>query len=319
MIATHLVNELQKSSNLLAFSAGVDSTALFFLLVEAGVEFDLIMVDYNLRDQSKAEVAYAKHLCKIYKKELFLHETNIEKSSNLEKQARDIRYQFFDETITQEGYDFLLTAHQLNDRLEWFLMQLSKGSGVDGLMGMEEVSERSGYKLLRPLLPYTKTRLRDYLITHNYHYFEDKSNDDQTLTRNYFRHNFSNRLIEEFGEGIERSFNYLDHERTLLDTLEILYNKDEYYIISSTSPYQDQIAIDKILKRLGLIISKAQRDEILRTKDCVVSGQIAVVYQDDQIHIAPFIEVVMEKEFKESMRIKRVPAKIRGYIYDRET
>ena len=67
------VEEMRSRQNLLAFSGGVDSSALFFLLLESGIEFDMAMVDYGLRPEREREIAYARELSARYDKRLFLH------------------------------------------------------------------------------------------------------------------------------------------------------------------------------------------------------------------------------------------------------
>ena len=62
-------SEIKNQKNLLAFSAGIDSSALFFLLIEKDIPFDIAIVNYNLRAQSNDEVSYAKELAKKYNKE----------------------------------------------------------------------------------------------------------------------------------------------------------------------------------------------------------------------------------------------------------
>ena len=126
---------IKESKNLLAFSAGIDSTALFFLLLEDNISFDIAIVDYNLREQSKKEIAYAKELAKTYNKKIFIKEVFLD-GSNFEKKARDVRYTFFKEITEEYNYNTLLTAHQLDDKLEWFMMQLSKGAGLYELIGL---------------------------------------------------------------------------------------------------------------------------------------------------------------------------------------
>ena len=68
---------IRNQKNLLAFSAGVDSSALFFLLLEQSIPFDIAIVNYNLRVQSKDEVFYAKNLASKYKKNIFLSSSNL--------------------------------------------------------------------------------------------------------------------------------------------------------------------------------------------------------------------------------------------------
>ncbi len=93
-------------------------------------------------------------------------------TAHFEKKARDFRYEFFESLIAIEGYDTLLTAHQLNDQLEWLLMRLTKGAGVSELIGLEEVTKRENYTLVRPLLEYSKEELFTYLQHNKYPYFD---------------------------------------------------------------------------------------------------------------------------------------------------
>ena len=121
MLKQSTINLLKSSRNLLAFSAGVDSTALFFLLLQNEVPFDIAIVDYNLRAASKDEVEYARKLAKVHGKNIYEHSVLLT-GSNFEAEARDVRYDFFRRIIAVNSYDTLVTAHQLNDKTEWFLM-----------------------------------------------------------------------------------------------------------------------------------------------------------------------------------------------------
>ena len=114
---------LQNKKPLLAFSHGVDSTALFYLLDGAGVSFDCAMVNYQTRPSSLSEELSAKDLCKKYHKNLYIHRAYLKlENSNFENSARDIRYKFFAKIMCEYDYDALILAHQLNDSLEWLLM-----------------------------------------------------------------------------------------------------------------------------------------------------------------------------------------------------
>ena len=180
---------IETTKNLLAFSGGIDSTALFFLMIKEDIPFDIAIVNYNQRSQSKDETIYATQLAHKYNKKCFTTIYEDDKKFS-EKSARDFRHNFFDEIIKKEKYESLITAHQLNDKCEWFLMQFTKGAGVSELSGMQEISYKNGYKVLKPLLAYTKQQLQDYLDLNNIKYFIDETNKDQKYKRNYFRHNF---------------------------------------------------------------------------------------------------------------------------------
>ncbi|MDF1878554.1 tRNA lysidine(34) synthetase TilS, partial [Sulfurimonas sp. SAG-AH-194-C20] len=206
---------LQNKKNLLAFSAGVDSTALLFLLLENKIPFDVAIVDYGLREESKDEVSYAKELALKYNFNCYVY-TAPEVQTNFEANARKIRYDFFEELIQKHQYDNLLTAHHLGDRFEWMLMQFCKGAGCVELSGMQVVDKRSTYTLVRPLLHLDKQELLVYLHDNQIKYFEDSSNNDESYKRNEFRHNYAKPLLEKYLPGIKKSFEYIDEDITEL-------------------------------------------------------------------------------------------------------
>ncbi|MFY9088170.1 tRNA lysidine(34) synthetase TilS [Arcobacter aquimarinus] len=308
---------IKNQKNLLAFSAGVDSSALFFLLLRQNISFDIAIVDYNLRFQSKEEISYAKELAIKYNKRIFIKDIKLENNSNFEKMARDIRYKFFEEIILENSYENLITAHQLNDKLEWFFMQLSKGAGLIELIGFNEFEQKENYKIYKPLLNITKNELEIYLKENNYKYFIDNSNFDEKYKRNYFRHNFANKFLEEFSNGVKNSFQYLQNDLNSLniqtkpikkiEELEIFLNqKDDNLNIR---------IIDLNLKKRGILLSSAQRDEILKQKEITVCHKINISIEKDYIWIAPKLTITMDKNFKERCRLLKIPQNIRAYLY----
>ena len=107
MISQNVLDRLSLGANLLAFSHGIDSTALFYILHEAGVKFDLAIVDHNVREQSKFEVKSAKELASKFGKKIYIKSVNLGKS-NFEKNAREARYEFFGEICQKYGYEHLI-------------------------------------------------------------------------------------------------------------------------------------------------------------------------------------------------------------------
>ncbi|AXX84054.1 tRNA lysidine(34) synthetase TilS [Aliarcobacter skirrowii] len=310
-------SEIKSSKNLLAFSAGIDSTALFFLLLNSNISFDIAIVDYNIREQSKEEVAHAKNLAKKFNKKIYKKDIFLENLSNFEKQARDIRYNFFEEIIKKNSYDFLITAHQLNDKFEWFLMQLSKGAGLIELLGMSEIEDKEFYKIYRPLLNFSKDELISYLENKNIKYFVDESNIDEKYKRNYFRNSFSNSFLKEFKEGVKSSFNFLHNDLNSLnidfypikkiEELEIFKNQNDNNL--------NLRVIDKSLKKRGILLSSLQREEIIKQKELTIAHKINIAITENYIFIAPKIKINMPKDFKEKCRVKKLPKNIREYIF----
>ncbi len=310
------ISKINTKKNLLAFSGGVDSSALFFLLLQNNIPFDIAIVDYNIRVQSKDEVLYAKELAKKYKKEVFVKEITEDIPSNFEKRARDLRYNFFDEIIEKNSYESLITAHQLNDKLEWFLMQFSKGAGIVELLSFEEITLRKNYQIIKPMLNISRDEILHFLEQNSIKYFIDESNEDTKYKRNYFRKNYANKFLDEYKDGIKKSFEYLKKDKESLHKEELIFQEKELEIFKVSNDFNIDIrTIDKSLKRRGILLSKASKDEILKQKECVISHKISVAISEDFIYICPYIKDIMPKKFKEKCRIKQIPKNIRAYIF----
>ncbi|MFY4802812.1 tRNA lysidine(34) synthetase TilS [Aliarcobacter butzleri] len=308
---------IKESKNLLAFSAGVDSSALFFLLLKQNIPFDIAIVNYNVRVQSKDEVNYAKNLALKYNKQIYIKDIKLESTSNFEKTARDIRYKFFEEIIDENSYETLITAHQLNDKLEWFLMQFTKGAGLVELIGFNEFEQKENYKVYKPLLEITKEELKNFLKQENIKYFIDNSNFDEKYKRNYFRHNFSDKLLNDYSNGIKKSFKYLQDDINSLN-IEITPIKafDELEIYKNQNDNNLNIRIiDNSLKKRGFLLSSGQREEILKQKEITISHKINISIKEDLIWICPNVSSIMDKKFKETCRINKIPKNVRNYIY----
>ena len=304
----------KNKKNLLAFSGGIDSTALFFIMLGKNIKFDVAIVDYNQREQSKEEVKYAQKLCALYNKKCFIKEFPKDLKFS-EKSARDFRYKFFEYLIEYENYKNLLTAHQLNDRLEWFLMQMGKGAGLSELVGITSYENRDNYNLIRPLLEHTKQELQKYLDKKNIKYFIDESNFDEKYKRNHIRASYSEQFLEEYSKGIKKSFEYLQKDKKSLFQNTTIYNKDELTIFDFDGDENIAIRlIDKELKKRGILISRATRDEIIFQKEIIVSDKIAISITEVQIWIAPKCDEIMSKEFKEKCRLNRIPKNVRSYL-----
>ncbi|QDF30114.1 tRNA lysidine(34) synthetase TilS [Halarcobacter anaerophilus] len=311
------INTINTSRNLLAFSGGVDSSALFFILLENNIPFDLAIVNYNVREQSKQEVEYAKFLAKKYNKKIYLKDVKFEDNSNFEKKARDSRYSFFEKIIEENSYETLITAHQLNDKLEWFFMQLSRGAGLIELISFEEITKKETYRIYRPLLNITKEELKTYLKENSIKYFVDETNFDERYRRNYFRKNFSDNFLKEFKEGVKRSFEYLKEDINSLNIEEkALLKEKELEVFKNLNDDNLNIRnIDLSLKKRGILLTKAQRDEILKQKELVISHKISINITTKYIFISPYEKEIMPKDFKEKCRVNKIPKNIRAYIF----
>ncbi len=315
MLDLECVDLCKNKKNLLAFSAGVDSTALFFLLIDQNIDFDIAIVDYNQRDQSKLEITYAKELAKKYNKNIFIKE--YKQNSFSEKKARDFRYDFFDDMVQTKGYETVLMAHQLNDQFEWLLMQFSKGAGLIELLGLHKIEQKQSYSLIRPLLDISKDELISYLEQNKIKYFVDHTNKDTKFTRNKIREKYSNEFIKEYSIGVQKSFEYLHEDyNSLIKSGKLIFNQKDLYIFSYNDDENVALrVIDIQLKKMGILISSKTRAEIIKNKEVVVSHKIAIALKNNLIFIAPIYNKTIPKEFKEIYRKNGIPKNIRAYIY----
>ncbi|OQX59651.1 MAG: tRNA lysidine(34) synthetase TilS [Helicobacteraceae bacterium 4484_230] len=316
MIDPKTVPFLQEGKNLLAFSGGVDSSALFFLLLEKKIDFDIAIVNYHTREQSDKEVSYAKKLADSYGKKCFIHHADLSQN-NFEAEARRVRYQFFDTLFKSYGYTNLITAHQLDDRFEWFLMQVCKGAGSHGLSGMQSIEHFDGHTRIRPLLQQSKAALLQYLNNHDIRYYIDESNSDERYRRNYFRQRFSGIMLEKYEQGIRNTLNYLQEEKERLSGKipEITTIEKLFCFQTPDSRHMCMTMIDKILKADGFLMRMGDKNRLKTQNDTVVGRVYAVSITPLFTIIAPFESAVMTKEFKEKCRKTGISANLRPYLF----
>ena len=315
-----LLNTIKDTKNLLAFSAGVDSTALFYLLVQNHISFDIAIVNYQMRQSANNEYLYAHTLAQEHN--LICHGLECKLSTkNVEQEARHIRYGFFEQLIKTHHYDTLLMAHQLNDKLEWFLMQMCKGSSLKEMVGMLPHESRGGYDIIRPLLQVSRDEIYAYLHHEKLHYFEDESNQDEHFLRNYFRHNHSNALISNYKEGILRSFDYLQEESKELFVPTTCNNIHQlYYFKRYNTLYGTIKMVDTVLKNLGVMLHHKERTRLKEEMVLVAARKYAVVIAANEVYITPYIKAKgMDKAFKERCRSLGIHPLLRGYLFEDAT
>ena len=214
------------------------------------------------------------------------------------------------------NYDNLIMGHQLNDQLEWMFMRLSKGAGLMELIGLESISKRANYQIIRPLLKISKSQLLEYLDSNNYKYFIDSSNFSDKYERNRFRKDFVNSFINKYRDGVVKSFNYLKIDKNqLLSNFKEIYRYKELVILRVENINYRIKAIDLTLKKLGYLLSNAQRNEIIKSNSIVIGGLWAIEIQKNLIFISPYYKIIMPKQYKENCRKYKIPPKIRPYCY----
>ena len=200
-----------------AISGGPDSMYLLDVLIELKYNIVVAHVHHNLRIESDEEAIKLEEFCK--NNNLIFEMMKIEEYPNnkfSEEAARKIRYDFFDRIIKKYNADILFTAHHGDDQIETILMRLTRGSNLKGYAGIESISERNGYKIVRPLINLTKEEIISYLDNKGIWYAIDKSNADLKYTRNRYRKNILPELKCE-NKNVHYKFNEFSERLLLAD------------------------------------------------------------------------------------------------------
>ena len=174
--------------------------------------------------------------------------------------------------------------------------------------------------LYKPLLELSKDDLEKYLKDNKLKYFIDESNYEEKYKRNYFRHNFTDKFINEYQKGIKNSFDYMNKDlNSLKVNTKALVKVEELEVFENLNDDNLNIRIiDYSLKQRGLLISKAQRNEILNKRELVISHKIAISIQNKYIWIAPICRNTIDKKDKEIYRLNKIPSNIRAYLFSKK-
>jgi tRNA(Ile)-lysidine synthase len=192
-----------RSRYLLALSGGIDSVALGHLLKAAGFDFEIAHVNYGLRgEESDGDEAFIRALGSMWGVAVHVKKVGSAdfalSGASTQMIARDIRYQWFDNLIRDRTCQGVLVAHHFEDQMETILLNVLRGSGIEGVYGM---SERRG-NIIRPLLPFHRAELLHYMQENNYTWREDRSNQESYYKRNFLRNEVLPLIEKKFPTGI---------------------------------------------------------------------------------------------------------------------
>lgn len=215
---------------LLAISGGLDSMVLLHLISQLGLDFELAHCNFQLRgSESESDMGFVQEASEIYGVHAHIKSFDTQAYANTHKgsiqmAARDLRYQFFGELMQEHSFRYLVTAHHADDNLETFLINLSRGSGLDGLCG---IPEKNG-NIIRPLLPFVRHEIKAYAIENNIRWRDDSSNQEKKYLRNKIRHDLVPLLKElnpSFMDTFSNSLMHLKGSKMIIDdTMDQLRN-----------------------------------------------------------------------------------------------
>ena len=184
-----IYNNIKKENFALAVSGGSDSLCLAFFSNLYASNFKnkihILIVNHNLRKESYKEVLKVKRILKNKKIESKILSWNGKiPKSNIQKQARDIRYSLIFNYCLKKKINYLATAHHRDDQIENFFIRLFRGSGLSGLASMaENVNYNKKMKIIRPFLNIKKTDLQYITLKYFKNYIKDPSNKNEKFLR----------------------------------------------------------------------------------------------------------------------------------------
>ena len=175
---------------LLAVSGGMDSIAMAELFSRTSFQFAMVHCNFKLRgEDADADEIFVKQTAERYGVECYTRSFNTaeiaaDKGDSIQMTARDLRYDFFNEIADQYAFDYIATAHHLDDQIETFFINLMRGCGISGLHG---IPVRHG-RIIRPMMFAYRKEIEQFVNDNNLEYREDHSNQSVKYVRNKVRH-----------------------------------------------------------------------------------------------------------------------------------
>jgi tRNA(Ile)-lysidine synthase len=230
---------------LLGVSGGVDSVTLLHLINRLGNEFAIAHCNFNLRGkESDEDEKFVKSLAdengiKCYTNSFATADFALENGISIEMAARKLRYDWFEKVRQQGHFDLIAVGHHLDDVLETFILNLSRGTGIRGLSG---IKPKTGY-IVRPLLFANRNEIETYAEENELSYRFDSSNDDIHIKRNKVRHQILplfDELNPSFRNNLQRTIQNLNQTET------VFLNKIEEIRFQIMKEEGNWITIDKL-------------------------------------------------------------------------
>lgn len=222
---------LKDKKLLIAISGGLDSVVLFHLWHQLNYNISLAHCNFKLRDkESDLDEEFVINISQKTSNQIFTKTFNTStfaKKNKISTQiaARALRYNWFQEVLHEHNFDFVLTAHHADDNLETFLINLTRGSGLEGFTG---IPAQNG-TIVRPLLPFSRADILKYAQENKLTWREDASNASTKYTRNKIRHQVIP-VLKEINPSILLSFektisNLQESQQIIKDRIETISNE----------------------------------------------------------------------------------------------
>ncbi len=190
-----MLDDLVGKKVLIAVSGGPDSMALLNMCVTLNIKCVVAHVNYQKRDSAIRDELIVKNYCKSHDILMYTLYPKYE-SGNFQKWARDVRYEFFNQIVTNRKLYCTLVAHHLDDLIETFLIQ-QKRCTIPSFYGIKKETTIKGVLIIRELLNFTKDDLVKYCDNQCVEYGIDESNLSNDYTRNKIRHEIVEKMTHD--------------------------------------------------------------------------------------------------------------------------
>ena len=219
-----------KDKVLVALSGGADSVALLRVLTDSGYSCECAHCNFHLRgEESNRDEEFVRRLCEELSVPLHVchfdttdHATRLHIS--IEMSARMLRYDWFDRLRKETGASVIAVAHHRDDSVETFLINLIRGTGINGLKG---ISARNGF-VVRPMLETNRQEILDYLQAIGQNYVTDSTNLQDEYLRNKIRLNLLP-MMRELNPSVSES---ISETSMRLTEVAAIYNKERSETLS---------------------------------------------------------------------------------------
>ena len=200
---------------LVALSGGADSVALTRILITLGYHCEAAHCNFELRgEESDRDEDFVRNFCRSLN--IKCHSIHFEtrryaaqQSISIEMAARELRYNWFSKICEESDCQVVAVAHHKDDSVETMLLNLIRGTGINGLLG---IRPKNG-NVVRPLLCASRQEVVEYLHRMNQTYVTDSTNLEDEYTRNKIRLNLLP-LMEEINpsvkDGLVKTASYLN-------------------------------------------------------------------------------------------------------------
>jgi len=238
---------LKEKKLLIACSGGLDSTVLTWLFKELKFNISLAHCNFSLRGKEsdgdeEFVIALADKLSiPIFNKTFDTKQYADTHKLSTQMAARDLRYHWFNGLCETHLFDFVLTAHHLDDDLETFFINLSRGTGLRGLTGIPEVND----KIIRPLLNFNREEILKYATDKNIHWREDSSN----ASPDYLRNKLRIEVLPKFKEAGDRILQNFQQTQNHLQDSQLMV-KDYLVLIQALVVTQTKEGLQFNIKKL---------------------------------------------------------------------